>query len=84
VFSWIQWIEAVRQRNHAQLTQSHFLAEQANQHTQAGDAGTAMLLALEALPDAGDSLERPYAPEAEAALFNAHQNLRAHPGSLGS
>jgi WD40 repeat protein len=48
----------------------------ANQRTAADDAGTGLLLALDALPDAHGGIERPYAPEAEAALYSARQNLR--------
>jgi hypothetical protein len=42
-----------------------------NQRVTADDAGTGVLLALDALPDAGIGVGRPYAPEAEAALFGA-------------
>ncbi len=62
----------------AQLTQSLFLADQANQHTKSpqGGAETATLLALEALPDVRNDRERrPYAPEAEAALSSAYEQL---------
>jgi WD40 repeat protein len=56
--------------------ESRFLADRANQHVRDGDAGTAMLLALAALPDISDGIERPPAPEAEAALFGAYLELR--------
>jgi WD40 repeat protein len=69
--------QARKQRDQALLLQSQFLADLANQRTLAGDAGTAMLLALEALPDAhGGGIERPFAPQAEEALFGAYQALR--------
>jgi WD40 repeat protein/tetratricopeptide (TPR) repeat protein len=57
------------QRNQAVLTQSLMLATLANQRTGAGDVSAAVMLALEAL-------EQRYAPEVEAALFNARQHLR--------
>jgi WD40 repeat protein len=64
---------AKEQRDAALLTQSRFLADLAQQRLKMGDAGTAALLALEALPDAGSGIERPYAPDAEAALFGARR-----------
>ena len=74
--------QAVAELNTAQRTQSLFLADLANQSTDQGDAGTAILLALEALPDIGSEKERPadkarpVVPEAQAALFKAHWELR--------
>src|SRR5215471_11458017 len=68
--------QARKQRDQALLLQSQFLADLANQRTLEGDAGTAMLLALEALPDAHGGTERPFAPQAEEALFGAYQALR--------
>jgi WD40 repeat protein len=59
----------------ALLTQAHFLSEGANQNLGNGDAGTAMLLALEALPD-GPGAGRPYAADAEATLFSARRRLQ--------
>jgi WD40 repeat protein len=59
-----------------QVMQSRLLADRANQSTADGDAATAMLLALEALPDRNSDKERPFVPEAEAALFKAYQVLR--------
>jgi predicted NACHT family NTPase len=55
----------------AQTTQSLFLAASARQQGTAGDAGTAILLALEALSD-----DRPYVPEAELQLDGAWPHLR--------
>src|SRR5262249_847483 len=63
-------------RDQLLLLQSRFLADLANQRILEGDAGTAMLLALEALPDVDDKIERPFAPQAEEALFGAYQELR--------
>src|SRR5262245_34373915 len=64
------------QRDRALLTQSRFLADLANQDARGGDAGTAMLRALEALLPDARGVNRPYAPEAEAALFIARQRLQ--------
>jgi WD40 repeat protein len=68
--------EAKEQRNQALLTQSRFLADLANQRTHTGDAGTGILLALEALPDVRAGRERPFAPEAEVALLSAVHQLK--------
>ena len=68
--------EAEQQRRQAQLTQSRFLADLANQGARASDGGTAMLLALEALLPAAREADRPYAPEAEAALFTSRARLQ--------
>jgi len=64
-FFLMQWREAM-------VTQSLFWADQAGDHLERGDALTAMLLAIEALPDSAHPRplvrNRPYVPEAEAAL----------------
>jgi WD40 repeat protein len=60
----------------ALLVQSRFLANRANQSISDGDAGTAMLLAIEALPDIRNGIERPLAQEPEIALSRAYQKLR--------
>jgi hypothetical protein len=49
----------------AQTTQSRFLADLARQERTLGDTGTALLLALEGLPDDTAGIARPYVPEAE-------------------
>jgi WD40 repeat protein/cell division protein FtsL len=67
---------AIEQRDKALATQSRFLADLATQRVREGDAGSAMLLALEGLPETRGGAVRPYVPEAEAALDNARQNLR--------
>jgi dipeptidyl aminopeptidase/acylaminoacyl peptidase len=67
---------AITQRDTALLTQSRFLTDAANQRVTADDAASGVLLALEALPDETGGIERPYASEAEAALFGARQSLR--------
>ena len=58
-----------------QISQSRFLAEKANSLVAEGDSYTASLLALESLPI--NDPERPFVPEAEAALRYAN---RLHPG----
>ncbi len=60
-----------------QIAQSQFLADQARQQrTVEGDAGSAVLLALEALPDDAAGIDRPYVPEAELQLDGAWRDLR--------
>ena len=57
------------ERNRLQLIQSRFLAEKATDLADRGDSYLARLLALQALPKRlGDPEDRPYCPEAEAAL----------------
>ena len=60
----------------AQITQSRFLVDQAQQEREAGGAGSAVLLALEALPDAATGKAWPYDPEAESLLDGALRDLR--------
>src|ERR1700722_6182043 len=60
----------------ALLTQSRFLANVANQSVDFANGGTAMAVSLEALPDSRAGNLRPYAPEAESALFSSWQALR--------
>src|SRR5262249_57856289 len=69
-------IQATEQRNQAQLTQSRFLADLGKQRITVNDAGTALALALEALPDPIDGVARPYAPEAEVVLLGTRQRLK--------
>ena len=66
---------ALSQRNQALITQSRYLSDLSRQVLERGDSGTAVLLALEALPAGGGLLQRPYVPEAEVALYNA---IKAH------
>jgi WD40 repeat protein len=69
--------DAMRARVHElQVMQSRFLADRANQGTRDGDAATAMLLALEALPDTQSTKQRPPVPDAETALFKPYHALR--------
>jgi hypothetical protein len=60
----------------AQTTQSLFLGDLARQQRTAGDAGTAVLLALEALPDEAAEIARAYVPESELQLDRAWRDLR--------
>jgi hypothetical protein len=76
-----QWRDATRQRDQAlanlreaQIEQSRFLANQARAKDEAGDAGTAILLAVEGLPGAG--VERPDVPEADLQLEGGWRDLR--------
>jgi hypothetical protein len=69
-------LSAQRQRDRAQTTESRFLADRARQRRTAGDAGTALLLALEGVPDDTAGIARPYVPEAELQLDLAWFALR--------
>jgi WD40 repeat protein len=60
----------------AQIGQSRSLADQGRQQRALGDGGSAILLALEALPDSAAGIDRPYVPEAELQLDGALRNLR--------
>ena len=66
---------AIAHLHEAQLMQSRYLADQARQQRTA-DPATAMLLALEALPDAAAGDDRPYFREAELQLDGAWRGLR--------
>jgi WD40 repeat protein len=67
---------ALVQRDRALLTQSRFLADLADQRIRDGDPGTALLLALEALPDFSGGTVRPLSPEAQQAASTAWQQLQ--------
>ena len=60
---------AALERDRALTSQSHYLADAALRQVAQGDPETGVLLAVEALPRAGQ--QRPYVPEAEAALYSA-------------
>jgi WD40 repeat protein len=63
--------ETVALRQQTQFTESGLLANAAGElvdDTLGRDAGAAMLLALEALPDKAADVDRPYVPEAEFQL----------------
>src|SRR5262249_8878036 len=68
--------QARAERDRALETQSRFLADLARQRRAVGEVGTAMLLALEALPDYTGGISRPHVPEAELQLDGAMQTLR--------
>jgi hypothetical protein len=76
VLAWLQEQAANENRDKALLTQSRFLADLANQAMRSGDLSVGLVLALDALPDAGASVSRPYAPEAEATAFAGIQGLQ--------
>jgi WD40 repeat protein len=63
-------------RADAELAQSQVLADLAAARLQDGDAVSAMLLALDALPDVRASVSRPYEPRAESILSTARQAMR--------
>ena len=67
---------AEAERNVALVTQSRFLADRANDVFEAGDVGTAIAVALEALPDEQRGIKRPYVPVAESMLYRAVTALR--------
>jgi eukaryotic-like serine/threonine-protein kinase len=74
-FAWRQQQIAEQNLRETLITQSRFLAEASARSLGKEDAATAMLAALEALPDVRGAA-RPYAPEAEVALFSARQRLQ--------
>jgi WD40 repeat protein len=67
--------EVEQQRNQTLLTQSQYLASLVDQRVNDDDASTGILLALEALPDVRSDFARPYAAEAERALYGARRRL---------
>ncbi|WP_396604579.1 PDZ domain-containing protein [Bradyrhizobium sp. YCK136] len=71
-----QKAEAEAQRDKALRTRSLFLADLSRQQQAANDHGSAIALALEALPDKNSDLQRPFVPEAEQALYTAVGSLR--------
>ena len=68
--------EARSNLHEAQLAQSQFLTNLAQQARAGGDNGAAILLALEALPDAAAAIDRPYLSGAELQLDSSRRNLR--------
>jgi WD40 repeat protein/Tfp pilus assembly protein PilF len=68
--------QAKLERDEALTTQSRFLADQSRQRLLKYDVGTALVLALEALPGAEAGISRPYVPEAEVQLDHAWRLLR--------
>ena len=79
--------EAKKQRDRALLQESRALAIFARQASDAGDHPTAMLIALEALPDPGFGGSRPVSSEAAAVLHQAwlrsrETTLAGHQGDV--
>ena len=71
--------ETVLLRQETQKTESGLLARAASQVVEDSlgrDAGTAILLALEALPDKAAGVDRPYVPEAEMQLDRSFRTSR--------
>ena len=68
--------KALETLDQALVTQSRFLADLSREHFARGDYGTALALALEGLPDNTNNVDRPYVPQAEAALYEAVGSLR--------
>lgn len=68
--------EAIRQRDQALMTQSLFLSDLSRQQVENDRYDQGVLLALEALPKEIQRPDRPYVPEAEAALYNALHRYR--------
>src|SRR6185312_5773900 len=68
--------KALEALDRALATQSLFLADLSQQNFARGDYGTALAVALEALPDNTNNVDRPYVPQAEAALYEAVGSLR--------
>ena len=67
---------AKEQLARAQIAQSQFLAAQADLQTEAGNQGTAIALALNALPADLERPDRPFVMVAYSALFQAVVRLR--------
>ena len=67
---------AQRERNDALLSQSHFLARDAQGAVAGGDAVLGMLLSLAALPEKIAHPDRPFTSDAEFALEDAVANQR--------
>ena len=88
------WWFAFEEKNNARLTQLKFLADLSSRETEQGDAGTGLLLALEALPDRNsedaDVKGRQYWPAAAISLERAHRALlerkvlRGHHGPVNA
>jgi hypothetical protein len=70
VYAYNRSAEANRQRDQALRTQSLFLADLSRQELKKGYTGTAIRLALKALPSP-ESADRPYVRDAELVLYEA-------------
>lgn len=69
-------IIAKQQRDKALTNQSLFLSDVSKTQTDMGNAENGMLIGVEALPSNFTNLDRPYVPQAEAALYYAMENYR--------
>jgi WD40 repeat protein/tetratricopeptide (TPR) repeat protein len=67
---------AVEQRDKALVTQSRFLADLSRQLAGAGDQVSALLVAMEGLPDTKSAVARPLVPEAQDAVYQSGATLR--------
>jgi len=67
---------ATRQKEQAQFTESGLLANVSGERIKESDFGSALLLAIEALPDAARGLMRPYVPAAEVQADSAIRETR--------
>jgi WD40 repeat protein/energy-coupling factor transporter ATP-binding protein EcfA2 len=75
IFAWIQKGQADAALTQRLQAQDLYLASLAEQWTRAGDAGAALPLALEILPDATAGTHRLYYPQAELQLEKAIRHL---------
>ena len=76
LLSYSKYRDAERQRQTALRTQSLFLTDLARQESERQEHGTAVLLALEALPKRMSPPEKPYVSEAEAQLYDSLSKLQ--------
>jgi WD40 repeat protein len=76
IFAVVQWRRAAVERAAALVSQSQFLARDAESAVDRGDAATGVLLALEALPKNVFRPDRPVVQDAEIALSDAQANQR--------
>jgi WD40 repeat protein len=83
VFALVQWHSAATERASALISQSRFLARDAQNTVDRGDAVTGMLLALEALPKVISRPDRPFVSEAEYALEDAAANQQERKDFVG-
>ena len=70
------FLSAQKARTQSLISQSHFLARDADAATDRGDAVTGMLLALEALPQNLSRPDRPFFEPAQFALMNSFNQQR--------
>jgi WD40 repeat protein len=68
LFLWQRQV-ALQRQDGVHINQSRQLASLAEQSRLGGDAVRALLLSLEALPDAPEGVQRPHVPEAERTLY---------------